>query len=110
MDVWRVSEGSSTMSKRFSIAAVFVLALVVSVPASAGPLCQAAGHSMSLDGLTFGLWSQVAEGLAQVGRAVDALRPERIGARPSDGEVVGFDLDGEEELRPERIGSRAKAN
>jgi hypothetical protein len=97
------------MQKRNWTVAIVVLALLVAVPASAGPLWQASGHAASLDRLTFGLWSQVVDGLAEVDRAVDGLRPERIGARPHGADAASsLELDGDEELRPERIGWRGK--
>jgi hypothetical protein len=97
------------MRMRTMMGAILVLALVVAVPASAGPLWQASGHAASLDRLTFGLWSQVVDGLARVDLAVDGLRPERIGARPHGADAASsLELDGDEELRPERIGWRGK--
>ena len=99
------------MRNRILMSAMLVLALLVAVPASAGPLWQVAGHPVDLDGMTFGLWSHVMDGMATVGRVVDELRPERIGAAPDDdgGQATTVGLDDDGNLRPERIGNRAKA-
>lgn len=83
------------MRNRILMSAMLVLALLVAVPASAGPLWQVAGHPVDLDGMTFGLWSHVMDGMATVGRVVDELRPERLGTttaarlRPSGWATTG---------------------
>jgi hypothetical protein len=97
------------MRMRTMMGAILVLALLVAVPASAGPLWQTSGHAASLDRLTFGLWSRVVDARRSIEPGYDGKRPGRIGVTLDGADAASpLELDGDEELRPERIGWRGK--